>query len=179
MRSEVLFINGVFKGVLEDILAVQSELPDAILFLQPYSSSAMTRLRDDPPTTEAPMRVYLSTTTALSTVRYEGEIVGWDDKRKLSPGKRRVLSRLIYCLQPTEGGVYDASRSPDGQSVNLLHIRRLRRVKTPFRVDRLIKISDGKPVSASRTTAGGWSYVRDSRAVVEQALPADGGDVVE
>ncbi len=179
MRSEALFINGVFKGVLEDILLIQSEVPDAILFLQPYSGSAITRLRDDPPSSEAPMRIFLSTTSALSTVRYEGEIVGWDDKRTLSPGKRHVLSRLIYCLQPTEGGVYDASRSSAGKSVNLLHVRRLSKLKSPFRVDRLVKISDGRPVSANRTTSGGWSYVRDPRAVVEQALPADGGDVVE
>ena len=126
----------------------------------------MAKLRDEPPSPESPMRHYLSVTTALATVRYEAEIVGWDDKRALSPAKRHVLNRIIYCLQPGEGGVYDASRSNEGRSVNLLHVRRLRKLKKPFRVDRLVKSSDGKAVSPNRATAGGWSYIKgDVRTV--------------
>jgi len=161
MRSEALFINGAYEDVLRDILEIQSVLPEQILFLQPYSGRAMVRLRDDPPTIESPMRLFLSTTTDLATVQYTAEIVGWDDKRALSDRKRHILNRIIYCLQQTEGGVYDASRTDEGESVNLLHVRRLQRFESPFSVEHLIKISDGKPVSAGRTTAGGWAYVRN------------------
>lgn len=160
MRSEALFINGVFEGVLEEILEVQSELPDHIMFLQPFAGSPMVELRDDPPTVESPMTLFLSVTSDLPTVRYAAEIVGWDDKRELPPQKRNVLNRLLYCLQPGEGGLYDAARTDEGKSVNLLHIRRLRRLPSPFGVERLIKTSDGKPVSPNRSTSGGWSYVR-------------------
>lgn len=159
MGSEGLFLNGVYQDVLRDILKIQSVLPEQILFLQPYSSRAMLKLRDDPPTIESPMRLFLSTTTDLATVRYAAEIVGWDDKRTLSDSKRHVLNRIIYCLQPTEGGVYDASRTAEGKSVNLLHVRRVQRLESAFSVERLIKVSDGKPVSPGRTTAGGWVYV--------------------
>ncbi|MDY0340804.1 MAG: hypothetical protein RBS17_06295 [Coriobacteriia bacterium] len=160
MRSEALFINGVFEGVLEEILQVQAQLPDQIMFLQPFAGSPMVELRDDPPTVEAPMTLFLSVTSDLPTVRYAAEIVGWDDKRELSPQKRNVLNRLLYCLQPGEGGLYDAARTDEGKSVNLLYIRRLRKLQTPFGVERLIKTSDGKPVSPNRSTSGGWSYVR-------------------
>ena len=86
--------------------------------------------------------------------------MGWDDKRHLSQEKRRVLSRLIWTLQPNEGGLYDASRSEGGESVNLLQVRRLRRIRTPFSVSQLVKIGDSEPVSDRRTTAGGWAYVK-------------------
>jgi len=119
MRSEALFINGVYEDVLQDILEIQSVLPEQILFLQPYSGRAMVRLRDDPPTIESPMRLFLSTTADLATVSYRAEIVGWDDKRKLLDRKRHILNGIIRCLQPNEGGVFDASRTDEGESVNL------------------------------------------------------------
>jgi len=31
MRSQALFINGIFESVLQDILTVQSQLPEQIL----------------------------------------------------------------------------------------------------------------------------------------------------
>ena len=164
MRSEALFINGVYEDVLWDILKIQSALPEQILLLQPYSGRVMVKLRDNPPTIESPMGLFLSITTDLATVRYTAEIVGWDNKRTLSDSKRHVLNRIIYCLQPTEGGVYDASRTGEGKSVNLLHVRRLQRLESPFSVERLIKVSDGESVSAGRTTAGGWAYVRSDAA---------------
>lgn len=160
MKSEALFINGVYESVLKEILWVQAELPEQILFLQPFASTAISRLRDDTPTVDDPMWLYLSTTTDLPTVRYAAEVVGWDDKRALSDAKRRVLSRLLWTLQPNEGGLYDASNTESGQSVNLLHIPRLKELEKPFSVGRLIKTSDGQPVSEGRTTAGGWAYVQ-------------------
>ena len=160
IKEEALFINGVFENVLEEILQIQNELPEHIMYLQPYSSDPIVHLRDDPPTDEAAVLLYLSITTDLSMVHYTAEIVGWDDKREIPHAKRKVLNRVIATLQPNESGLYDASRVEGKPSVNLLHIRRLRRVDPPVSVSRLIKTVDGKPVSPGRTTAGGWAYVK-------------------
>jgi 5-methylcytosine-specific restriction enzyme A len=162
MRPEALFINGVYEDVLQEIAKVQSLLPEQILFLQPYAGGAISKLRDDTPSVEAPMWLLLSTTTDLPTVRYVAQVVGWEDKRTLSEGKRDLLNRIIKALQPGETGLYDASKAEGGESVNLLHVRRLRKLRVPFSVEQLIKVSDGQPVSAGRTTAGGWVYVRAS-----------------
>jgi hypothetical protein len=160
MRTEAVFINGVYEAVLKEILGIQAALPEHILFLQPYSGDPIVHLRDDPPRVEDPVRLFLSVTTDLPTVRYEAEIVGWDDKRHLPKERSHAISRLIWCLQPGEGGLYDASRVEGSPSVNLLHIRRLLELQKPFSVSRLIKTVDGQPVSAGRTTSGGWIYVR-------------------
>ena len=164
MKSEALFLNGVYESVLEEILLVQGFLPEQIMFLQPYSSETIIHLRDDRPTVDDPMRLFLSITTDLPTVHYSAEIVGWDDKRELSEGKRNVLNRLIWTLQPDEDGLYDASRVEGKPSVNLLHIRRLHKITNPFSVTELTKTSDNMPVSPGRKTAGGWVYVRNKDA---------------
>jgi hypothetical protein len=112
---------------------------------------------------EDPFRLLLSVTTDLPTVRYAAEIVRWEDKRDLlgplQQMRKATLNRIIASLQPNEGGLYDLARGED-ESLNLLHVWRLRALKTPFRVGRLVKTSDGEPVSETRTSAGGWSYVR-------------------
>jgi hypothetical protein len=101
----------------------------------------------------------MSVTSDLPTVQYVAEIVGWDDKRQLGERKRAALNRLIWTLQPKEGGLYDAARA-GGQSVNLLHVRRVRKLATPFSVARLVNVTDGEFVSDRRATAGGWVYVK-------------------
>jgi len=160
MKTESLFINGVYEETLKEISTIQSVLPEQILFLQPFSGSPITKLRDDTPTVDEPMRLFMSITTDLAAVHYIAEIVGWDDKSNLSARKRFILNRLITTLQPNEGGLYNASRTGDGQSINLLHIRRLRHIAPAFEVGHMLKTSDGMPVSDRRTTAGGFSYVR-------------------
>jgi len=94
------------------------------------------------------------------TIKYAGEIIGWDDKTKLSESKRNALNRVIWTLQSTETGLYDASSVEGKPSVNLLHVRRIHQLVQPFRVSRLTKTSDGQPVSEGRTTSGGWVYVK-------------------
>jgi len=160
MSEYALFINGVYDKVLEEILVIQSELPEQILFLQPYSGKAIARLRDQPPTVDNPVRLVVSITTNLTEIHYTAEIVGWDDKRTLTDGKRKVLSRLLWTLQPFEGGLYDASQTEGGESVNLMHVRRVRKLPIPFSVSELIKIGDNEPVSDQRTTSGGWAYLK-------------------
>ena len=160
MKPEALFINGVFESVLEEILRIQSVLPEQILYLQPHSSRVMTKLREYSPTIEDPMQLFVSTTTDLVRVSYKAEIVGWDDKRKLPKRKRGILNEIIAALQPGEGDLYNLSKIEGGESVNLLYIRRLKRIVAPFSVEQLEKTSDGEPLSTARTTAGGWSYVK-------------------
>ena len=162
MRPNGIFINGVYEEVLQEILQIQAELPEQILFLQPYSSRVMVELRDNPPAVDSPLHLYLSITTDLPTVRYKAEIVGWEDKRQIPRPKWKVLERLLWTLQPHEGGLYDMSQAVDGQSANLLYVRRLQRLEQPFSVNQLEKYFGGGPVSANRTTAGGWTYLTGS-----------------
>ena len=158
MRSEALFINGVFEDVLKEILLVQGPLPEHVMYLQPYSGSPIRHLHDHPPTSEDPVRLYLSTTTSLGEIGYLAEIIGVDDKRKLTDDKRNALNRVIGTLQPNETGVYTEARGQD--CVNLLHIRRLKKLDQAVPVTALIKTVDETPIAGPRSTAGGWSYVR-------------------
>lgn len=164
IKSNALFINGVFEAVLQEILQVQSVLPEHIMFLQPYKAQAMTVLQRNPPTIDTPLPLYMSLTDDLTNVHYQAEIVGWDDKRNMLANRKQVISQLINALQPGEvqpngEAVYNASKSADGESVNLLHIRRLRQISQPFSVSRLRKVSDSQLLSTNRTQSGGWSYV--------------------
>jgi hypothetical protein len=168
MRQEAVFLNGVYEDVLREILLIQDELPEHVMYLQPYSSETIVHLRDEQPTSEHPVRLYLSVTSDLPTIKYVAEIVGWDDKTRISENKRKVLSRIILTLQPNETGLYDASHIEGKQSINLLHIRRMQKLKKPFSVSKLIKTSDGLPLSTGRTTAGRWSYVK-----LEEVEPQD------
>jgi hypothetical protein len=156
-------LNGVYKAVLREILQIQATLPEQLMFLQPHKGEAIAKLREDAPSVDDPMLLLMSLTEDLPTVHYFAEIVGWDDKRDLPEQRRHVLNRLIWAFQPNEGGLYDASRAQGRESVNLLHIRRLAKVRAPFSVSRLVNAGDGNPVSDKRTTAGGWVYVKPSK----------------
>lgn len=153
-----LFINGVFESVLEEIYEVQEVLPEQIMFLQPYSGSAISRLREDPPSVDSPVQLLISITNDLTNIHYHAEIVGWENKPDLSGKKREFINQLIATLQPEEQKLYHAAKGGTGESVNLLYIRRLRKV-SPYSVAKLQKLSDGEPLSTARTTAGGWSYI--------------------
>jgi hypothetical protein len=153
-----LFINGVYESVLEEILAIQSELPEHIMFLQPHATSRIVKLHDSPPTVDDPITLFASTTEDLSTVKYKAEIVGYDDKRQLDEHRERVLNRLIWTLQPNEGGLYRL-RDDGSDYVNLLHVRRMKKVHKPYSVSELTNVKNDQPLAEGRSTAGGWIYV--------------------
>ena len=159
LKPIALFINGVFKSVLEEILETQSALPEQILFLQPYSGRVIQKLRDDTPSLESPMRLFLSITDDLAAIHYQAEIVGWQDKRDLSQDEKQSINRVIAALQKGERELYNDAPSSTGKNVNLLHIRRLQRVSSPFSVARLRKVNGGETLSTARTTSGGYAYV--------------------
>jgi hypothetical protein len=158
LKREALFINGVYEDVLKEILRIQEHLPGHIMYLQPYSASAIRHLHDSPPSSEDAVELYLSTTTDLGHISYRAEIVGIDDKTTLTVEKRNALNRVIWCLQPNETGLYTDANGE--KCVNLLHIRRLQHVTPAVPVTQLVKTADGTPIAGVRTTAGGWSYVR-------------------
>lgn len=161
MRSEAIFLNGVYEGVLRDILEIQQHLPEHIMYLQPYKGKRIVLLAENLPSTDDPVHLLMSVTDDLPNVSYVAEIVGWDDKRELSEPKLTLLNRLIYAFQWTEGGVYRYARNPKKPCVNLLHIRRLRKLKRTFSVAELLNVNDGQPLSTGRTQAGGWVYVQN------------------
>ena len=159
MRPYALFINGIYRRVLDDIISAQSGDPGLQLYLQPYSAGAIARLRNDPPSKDDPVMMYASITDDLQLVHYTAEVVRWDDKSQIGPNRRSLVERRLQQYQPTEQGLYDASGDGDGQSLNLLTVMNVTRIETPFSVDQLVKDGDGEPLSTHRSRAGGWSYV--------------------
>ena len=155
-----LYMNGVYRSVLEEILDVHRHLPDQILYMQPHGPGQITRLRDDPPTIDNPTKMWISTGDDLQHVGYVTEIVGWEDKIEMSDERHELIQSIINLLQPKEGGLYDMVDDPAASSVNLLHVRRMFKFNEPFPVSRLVKISDGMPLATNRTRGGGHSYVR-------------------
>ena len=151
MRETALFMSGNYKDNLQAIADVQAAQPEQVLFIQPHGGRRIAYLRDNPPTIDDPVTMYCSTSKKMNQVHFVGEVVGWDDKTKLSPQKRDEISEVITTKQAPEPGVYDVG-------VNLIHVRRLVRVEPPFSVAKLVKISDGKPLSTKKFTAG-FSYV--------------------
>lgn len=152
-------MNGVYRGVLDDILKVQQHLPDQVLYLQPYAGERIVKLADCPPSSDSPVRMFISLTDDLPRVRYLCEIVGWDDKTALTGPKHDIIETLIRQFQPTEDGIYMHARDGGPECRNLLHVRRMRKLARPFGVENLIKLTDKTAYSPNRATAGGWSYV--------------------
>ena len=135
MRSYDLFINGIYRSVLEEILETQARTPDRTLFLQPFSESPIVRLRDNPPSPEDLVTLYASTTDALSVVSYTAEIVGWEDKRELSKARRNQLNDIIAKYQPEELELFDGRAGIPNR--NLISIQNLVKIGQPFSTSRL------------------------------------------
>src|SRR5690606_32795394 len=151
-----LFINGVYDGVLREIVTAQEREPGLDCYLQPYSSSAIAMLRNESPSKDDPVELFVSTTDQLSTVRYRALIVGWSDKRNLAPKDMRRLNAHMAEHQPGEQEVY---LEVNGTAcVNLLTASQLEEIEHPLPTSTLVKTSDGVPLKP-RTRAGGWSYV--------------------
>jgi len=160
-RQEALFINGVYTSVLEEILLVQAHCPHQIMFLQPYSPKQIKKLAEQPPGVDDRMRLFVSTTDNLATVQYVAEIVGWQNKQSIPLDRAHVINRLIWTLQPAEGGLYFIHNDEARQSVNLLSVWQMRRLAQPFSIGKLQLLNTGAAHSTERTTAGGWSYVNN------------------
>jgi len=155
--ERALFLNGVFEEVLSEIWSVQEDLPEQILFLQPYSAERIVELKRIPPTVDAPLQLFASTSEELGLVSFTGELVGWRDRRSMPTKVKTLIDRVIRELQPNEQKVYPEARGIE--CTNLLCVRRLRPIGERFPVTRLKLIRKGRTVAGARATAGGWYYV--------------------
>jgi len=160
--STALFINGIYDAVLEDILAAQVAQGGGGSFLQPYSGSVISMLRENPPTPESPVTLYASTTENLSKICYTAEITGWEDKRTLSESRRQTVLSYLEEYQTKECGLFRGTELGEGRAVNLISIRNLRRLALWPPTSLLIKKRNGLPLR-NRRRAGGWSEVYERR----------------
>lgn len=164
--STALFINGIFKGVLSEILAAQAGRGGGESYLQPYSGQLIRMLKEAKPTPMDRIRLFASTSGDLSHISYTAEIIGWEDKRELSKrGRQRVLDHLKR-FQSGEVNLFLGVEEVGEKAVNLITVRCLQRLDIPFHVSRLKKVSDGLPLK-KRTRSGGWSRVWDPGGLVE------------
>ena len=156
MRAEALYLNGIFRQVLEDIANVHQNRPGLQLFLQPYSASAITHLRDDPPDKLDPIRLYASTTDDLAHVSFVADIIRWEDKTAMRPERKARVKQRLKDYQPTEEGLYNVPE--DGISRNLICVLRMEQLDKPFCVRNLVRTGNNEPLRV-RTQSGGWAYV--------------------
>ena len=166
MPEVSLFMNGIYHEVLETILESQLAAPEETFYLQPWTGTAIKMLRENTPTLQAPVTLYASVTGDLNKVAYTAEVVGWEDKTRMTVARRAQVTEALIKYQPGEGAtedapasLYNASGTPGSPSINLIHIRRLFKYDPPFSVSRLIKVSDGYSLADNRARGGGWSYV--------------------
>lgn len=153
MRETAIYLNGVWPNFLEEITQVQRKRPTQTLFLQPTGDRPITYLRRGVASIEDPVILYASPTNDRAHVHYAAEIVDWSDKYKLSGKHRERVERIIDTFQKEEKyGVFEGS-------LNLIHVRNMRRFKQPFPISNLVKISNNEPLKQP-PRAGGFSYVR-------------------
>ena len=167
-NTAALHTNGVFDEVFARILDAQKVRGGGESFLQPFKDQAIRLLREACPSPEKPLRLYASTTEDLNRVCYVAEIVHWEDKRKLSPERREEVKKWLAKYQPIEVASLTGEDKGSEKSVNLITIRRLVRLDSPYSTSLLVKVSDGKRLKP-RTRAGGWSPVYD----IGEGLPVE------
>jgi hypothetical protein len=155
--EKALFMNGVFETVLIEIEKALEKDMDMICYLQPYSNYIIKELEKSTPSLNCPMWIYILTSSQLNFISYLAQIVGWKDKKYLSPEEENDINEHITKYQPKEEKIYRKINDKEC-CVNLIYIKNLRKFPNQLPVEKLIKISDGLPLK-KRTRAGGWSYV--------------------
>ena len=117
MRNEALYINGIFRQVLDDIANVHEKRPELQLYLQPHTEAPITHLRDAPPDKLNPVRLYASTTEDLSQVSFIADIIRWEDKTTIAPERKARIEKRLTDYQPDEEGLFNVPEN--GISRNL------------------------------------------------------------
>lgn len=154
--ENALYLNGVYESVLDEIVKSQEKNPNKVFYLQPFSEKTITQLKQDTPTYDFPLPVYISTTGQLNQICFSAEIVGWEDKREIDPSRRALLNEHIKQFQPKEGEIYSEARGK--KCVNLISIKNVKKLSNQLSTSNLIK-KNGEPLKP-RTQPGHWSYVR-------------------
>ncbi len=159
--NDALFLNGVYKSVLEEIFEAQGKDTSLVCYLQPYSTQTIKRLEKETPTPSNPLTMYISLTNSLGSISYAASIVGWEDKRDLFKNTERLerLKRHISEHQPKEVSIHQYLKKDKSKPyINLIAIKNLTRISIGFSVKNLIKTSDDEPLKV-RKRSGGWSPV--------------------
>jgi len=157
--AQALYLNGVYEGVLEEIVAAQAHKPGVVCYLQPYSEKQIRLLVESRPSKENQIALYISLTDSLSVVSYRASIVGWQDKRQLSPSDFNVLNAHIGKYQPQEKEIYREA-GKGRLCVNLIAVVDVEKLASPIPVSAFVKTSDRLPLKV-RTRAGLWSVVEE------------------
>lgn len=158
--STALYINGIYDTVLSEILAAQESRGGGSSFLQPYKSQIIAMLKRGAPSAKNPIRLYTSTTENLDNICYTAEIIRWEDKRTLSPPRKKEINEHLRQLQPNETALFEGAQEEGSEGVNLLTIRNLKKLGTLYATSILKKTSDGLSLK-KRSRSGGWSEVYD------------------
>ena len=157
MMSYALYLNGVYKSVLDEIRIAQAGNPDLVCYLQPYASRKIAKLAKYPPTFDASLTVYISLTTCLPFVSYRAKVVGWENKCEISNTRMKVLNDHIQKHQRSEEEIF-RTNSNGKPCINLISIVEVEMLEEQIPISNFIKISDRTPLKP-RSTSGGWSYV--------------------
>ena len=157
MMNFALYLNGVYEQVLEEIREAQAGNPGLVCYLQPYSSRAIAKLAESPPTPEAALTTFISLTSSLSFISYQAKIIGWDNKSEIASTRLGELNAHIQKYQPSEKEIY---RESNGKlCINLISVVDVEQLEEQFPIANLVKISD-QTLLKPRSTSGGWSYVK-------------------
>src|SRR3546814_1317327 len=103
-EGEALFINGVFEGVLKDIVEAQAQTPGLTCYLQPYKPALIKRLKESPPTPKHPWQLFMSLTQSVGLVSLEADIVECSEKADLGAEEVAVLDEHISTHHPRGQG---------------------------------------------------------------------------
>ena len=156
MMNFTLYLNGVYEQVLKEIRNAQAGNPGLVCYLQPYSSKAMARLAESPPTPQAALTTFISLTSSLSFISYQAKIIGWENKSEMASARRAELNAHMQKHQPSE----EIYTEVDGKTcINLISVVDVEQLEEQIPVSKLVKISDQTPLKP-RSTSGGWSYVK-------------------
>lgn len=156
-KFEIMYINGVFQGILDEIVASSEKSSSQIVYIQSRSKRAIAGLREYNPSPERPINCYVSSLENFNEVEYQCEIVGWSDKRELSEAEKAAVKESLAEFQPAEGR---SSFEPDDGSVNLISVRNLKKLDQPFSITKLVKSQGDLPRNhKEKGRPGGFAYI--------------------
>ena len=160
MMSYELYLNGVYKSVLDEIRCAQAGNPGLVCYLQPYASRKIAKLAKYPPTFDAPITAYISLTSSLSLVSFRAKVVGWENKDEISSTGLGELNAHIQKHQPREKEIFMRSRNGK-PCINLISVVNVEQLEEQIPISNFVKISpsDQTPLKL-RSRSGGWSYVK-------------------
>ena len=155
MRDAALMMYGLYADKMNTMIKAQRKVPGETFYVQPRSLSRIAGFLPRGPLVDPPTVLYASTTKKLVEVSYRADIVDWRDKRCMAPDGEE-FKRIDESIRKWKynSGILDVEE----WGVNLIFIRNVVRLPTPFSVDKLIKIKDGRPLSTNRKSPG-WAYV--------------------